>query len=439
MSSTRARRQLAAALVTVLSLALVGCSDDAPDTGPGQGTSSTEDASGMPVPPDLDEAFTTTLDERASALRDHDRRRFLGGIERTDPGFVVAQKGYFDNLAQLPLRRFNYDLDRSSMVRVGEEYWVVVEVTTQLEGFDPRPVVSHDRFRFSSGKEEGYVVSSVTDPEWEHAHRGEAQPWDMVPIHVQSRPGVLGIFDDESIAAAEPLMDSIEQGITDISGVVPYDWSRSVVVYALSDTDFLASLDDLPGGDPENLDGVAFPVMADEPGVVVATRFALHPSMLEHPGLDRDRLVRHELTHVALGERDDRAPAWLSEGIAEWVSVQALAPELRRLPQEALGAAEAGVHGLPRDGTFNDDVDSSAHYGLSWWACEYLVASFGETSLWQLLEELGPEVDQDAKLESLIGINTRQLARRAARMMIHEYDPGFLPPEPSATPTDAPS
>jgi hypothetical protein len=38
-----------------------------------------------------------------------------------------------------------------------------------------------------------------------------------------------------------------------------------VVVYALSDPAFLASIPDLPGGDPGTLDGVAFPVAA-EPG-----------------------------------------------------------------------------------------------------------------------------------------------------------------------------
>jgi len=101
------------------------------------------------------------------------------------------------------------------------------------------------------------------------------------------------------------------------------------------------------------------------------------------------------------------------------------------------------VRGLPGDGTFNNG-DSSAHYGLSWWACEYLVAGFGADSLWRLLEELDrPDADQDDVLESLVGLTTRMLARRGAKMMINEYDPDFLPTEstatPSTTPTDEPS
>jgi hypothetical protein len=443
MPSTRAEdtrtRLLAAALAAVLGLTLVGCSDSPPDAGPAPDTSEARDA-GVPVPPDLTEAFSATLDARASALRRHDRSLFLTGVDRTNPGFLTSQQGYYDNLTQLPLRRFSYDLDRSNMVRAGDQYWVVVEVTTQLDGFDPEPVVNRDRFRFAPTEGGGYVVSSVTDRKWERVNDIQPQPWDMVPILARGRPGVLGIFDEASLSAADPLLDSIAQGIADVSATVPYDWPGSVVVYALSDTEFLASLDDLPGGDPENLDGVAFPVLAgDAEGDLVATRFALHPSMLWQPGLERDRLVRHELTHVALGQRDDRAPAWLSEGIAEWVSVRPLAPELRRLPPEALGAAEAGVRRMPADGTFND-ADSAAHYGLSWWACEYLVAGFGTESLWRLLEELDqPGVDQDARLEALIGLTTRQLARRAATMMINEYDPEFLVPEPTESPTETPS
>jgi hypothetical protein len=442
-------RTLAAVLCSLLVLSLPACSDSPSPSPSGESSTPSSTASGIPVPPDLDQGFTAALEQRATAVLTRDRAAFLTGIDDTDPRFVNAQGDYFDNLAQLPLRRFDYDLDRSSMVRDDDQYWVVVEVTMQLDGFDPHPVLTRDRFRFAPTEDLRYVVSSVADPEWEAANDQQEQPWDMAPIVARTRPGVLGIFDDKSVAAADPLMDSIAQGIGDVSANLPYDWGRSVVVYALSDTKFLASLDDLPGGDPEKLDGVAFPVMAgDADGGVVATRFALHPSMLGQPGTERDRLIRHELTHVALGQRDDRAPAWLSEGIAEWVSVQPLAPEQRRLPQEALGEAEAGVRGLPRDGSFNDG-ESSAHYGISWWACEYLVASFGRESLWRLLEELDrPAADeQDAVLESLVGLTSRMLARRGAKMMINEYDPDFLAPEPTVapqvtppvTPTDEPT
>jgi hypothetical protein len=204
-----------------------------------------------------------------------------------------------------------------------------------------------------------------------------------------------------------------------------------VVVYALSDPSYLASIPDLPGGDPRTLDGVAFPVVA-EPGksALASTRFVLHPRLLSRGGQGRARLIRHELTHVALGRRDDHAPVWLSEGLAEYVSVRPLPPERRGVSQTAVDAARAGFTDLPGDADFND-ADSRVHYGESWWACEYVAASFGEPTLWSLLDQLDdPALDATGRndvLRAWIGIGTRQLAERAGKLLLLTFDPAAVP------------
>ncbi|MGH8826520.1 MAG: MMPL family transporter [Jiangellaceae bacterium] len=159
------------------------------------------------------------------------------------------------------------------------------------------------------------------------------------------------IFDPRSVDAADEILSTVEEGIGNVSEELPLSWSRRVVVYALSDIRVLAGLDDLPGGDPERLDGVAFPVRAS-PGSreLAGHRFMLHPRMIDRDGAARDRLIRHELTHVAIARRDDHVPTWLSEGIAEYISVQAIAPQERMISREA---AESGIRRLPRDGQFN--------------------------------------------------------------------------------------
>ncbi len=63
-------------------------------------------------------------------------------------GFLLAQEGYFDNLAQLPLAAFSYALDPTSLCAARASYSVVVEVTLQLAGFDAAPSRGLDRFRF---------------------------------------------------------------------------------------------------------------------------------------------------------------------------------------------------------------------------------------------------------------------------------------------------
>ncbi len=162
---------------------------------------------------------------------------------------------------------------------------------------------------------------------------------------------------------------------------------------------------------------------------LASTRIVLNPRVLASAGAERtsaqgrtrDRLLRHEVTHVAVGARDDDAPVWLAEGVAEWVSVRPLAPEDRALPEVALVAVRddlaAGRVRMPEDATFNAD-GSTAHYGLSWWAAEHLAASFGEQVLWVLLDGAGDE----AALRRLVGLGEDQLAQRAARLMVATYD-----------------
>ena len=383
--------------------ALVACGGDAP-VHPGQ-------AAGADVAGAVQQALKT----RAAAVRRDRPEAFewtLGGRAR----FREQQRAWFANVTQLPVERFGYRFDPASLVRDGDGYWAVVEEVLQLDGYDAEPVVTPDRFRFvpvrgGSGR---VRLVSVTDPAWEETHGAQPQPWDLGPVEVRAGFGVLGVFDEGSVATADSLIASVEAGIADVAARVPHEWSRSVVVYALSDAAFMTGLDDVPGDDPEDLDAVSFPVGA-------GTRFVLNPRIVAQPGPGRDRLVRHELTHVAIGTADDHAPVWLSEGLAEWVSVQQLDPTERRIPDAAVSAAEEGVSDLPDDDTFNDE-DSQAHYGLAWWAIEYVADSYGEEAPWLLLDALGQEgADPDRVLRDQWGTSTEELAAQAERLILATY------------------
>jgi hypothetical protein len=245
-------------------------------------------------------------------------------------------------------------------------------------------------------------------------------------IEVEAGSGVLGVFDAESVDAAYQILASVEAGIGAIDAEVPLEWSHRVVVYALSDVRVLAELDNLPGGDPDRLDGVAFPVRAGpRTRRLASTRFMLHPRMIYRTDATRDRLIRHELTHVALGLRDDKVPTWLSEGIAEYVSVQTIPPYRRMIAKQALTAARAGVDGLPRDKTFNGP-GSGAHYGVAWYACEYVAATYGEDALWRLFDTMRAdggtgERRQNAVIQDVLGISGDQLADAAATKIVNTF------------------
>ncbi|MEP9365342.1 hypothetical protein ABLE68_20415 [Nocardioides sp. CN2-186] len=409
MSSTRARALLLVLVIATLA-GLAGCSGS---DEPGAAASSAP-------PKDVVAIASRLLDQRARAVRHADPDAFghqLGGTA----SFRAGQRTWYDNLTQLPIGRLRYAVDPGSLVREGDGYWITAQESLQLEGYDAEPVTTPGRFRLSPGPLGRLRLSGVADAAWLAAHDVHPQPWDTGPIDVREGAGVLGIFDPTSVASAPALLASVESGIADVSALVPYDWSRTVVVYALSDESFLDSLEDLPGDDPGDLDAVAFPVGS-------GTRFVLNPRMLSigsgaGAARERDRLVRHELTHVAIGTRDDDAPVWLSEGLAEWVSVRPLAPEDRRLPDAALVAAEEGSDDLPDDDTFNDD-DSQAHYGLAWWAVQYVADAYGDDAPWQLLDAMDePGADPDTVLREQFGTTTHDLAVQADRQILALYGP----------------
>ena len=401
---------------------------------------------GLPVPPDLDAAFTTLLDQRARAVLDRDRAAFVETLDGRNDLFLIEQNGYYDNLVQLPLGEFSYDVDPTSLVRSGRSYSVVVQITTQLVGFDALAARTLDRFRFDrvgGPRNRRYVLASVTDRAWEETYDIGSQPWETRPIQVRSGAGVLGIFDDATAVDAPALMRSMERSLADVAARVPYPWDRTVVFYALADTDFIGSLEDLPGSSPDDVDGIAFTVPAG-PGdpTTVATRIVLNPRLLQRGGIARDRLLRHELTHVALGDRDAHAPVWLSEGIAEWVSVQALAPEDRKIGAAALSAARLGVEAMPDDETFND-ADAALHYAISWWACEYLATAYGPDAPWNVLDAFAsPDMPESPTIQALLQISLTKLAKRGTALMVQTYAPSPTPtprPTPGATPTTSPS
>lgn len=399
--------------------------------------------SAAPAPPGVVEDLTRVLRRRAVAVREDRARQFRSGLVSTDRAFRRAQAAYFSSVQQLPLGVFRYSFDPADILRVDGSYWVVVRVHLQLEGYDAEPVIARDRYLFSPDSRGRLKLASVTDTEWEARNGVLAQPWDRGPIEVRSVAGVLGVFDAGSVGEADALLGSVQRGITDVSAVVPYTWEHRVVLYALSDTGFMGSLEELPGGDPDLVDAVAFPVPvddADPTAAIAGTRVALHPRMLTRRDAARDRLLRHELTHVALGPRDDDVPTWLSEGIAEWVSVAPLAPQDRALSTASLVAARDGLESgdldLPASEGFNGST-SGANYGLSWWACEHLASSYGDGVVWDLVAALDPAADEDAAdqdagdpdqrgedvLRRLTGLSTTELARRAAKQMVATYGP----------------
>lgn len=378
------------------------------------------------------EAMSRALTLRATAVSIHDRRGFMAGLDHADAAFVARQQTYFDAIGRLPAgSTFSGSVLPDTVRHEGHHYRAWVVTTSQIAGFDALPVAGRQVLRFVDDPDHaGEVLLAGTPPPWAEQPPGAfLEPWEDEPVEFRRSHGVLGVFDEASAPATDAVMRSAEAALAEVATEVPYDWSRTVIVYALGTPVMLTRLGDVPGGDPLALDAVSFPLRAAD-GRLAGTRIAVHPRMAVARGpaaaLPRDRLLRHEMVHVAVGEHDDRAPVWLSEGIAEYLSVRSLAPEDRTLSRAAVQAARAGLRGLPTDAGFNGPSHEMS-YGVSWWACEAIVDAAGELALWSLLDAYAaaPDgTDPDTVLRQTVGLDGRALAGKAGRLMVAEYAGG---------------
>jgi hypothetical protein len=98
----------------------------------------------------------------------------------------------------------------------------------------------------------------------------------------------------------------------------------------------------------------------------------------------------------------------------------------RRIATVAVGRARAGVDALPASRGFNGD-DQAWHYALSWMACDYIATSQGESRLWELMDALHDggagttDAHQDLVLQQVLGLDSHQLAKRAAARILRIY------------------
>ena len=247
------------------------------------------------------------LDRRAKALRDGDYAAFTADLDRSDPRFLRRQRRFFDNLQQLPLQRFSYRVgtDRWNPFYADERwrgtaYIPFVRQRMQLDGFDRYPVDTVFGITFARADGRWRIVAD-TDVASRTADGAQEAPWDLTAIHAVRSRHVLGIFDRGSDAHAAVVMRAARNSIAVVSRRLPVHWRRNVVVYALSDGAALHRLGGIPGGDPDQLSAISFPV-ASGPGRRArraATRVLVHPDFVDSIRPRNDHLLTHEMTHVA--------------------------------------------------------------------------------------------------------------------------------------------
>jgi len=409
--------------------ALAACNDDGPDQSLlGKGGESRVTAVQAKV------QEQRILDQRVQAVRTHDLSLFLRRVDHSDPQLMARQRRYYRNLVQLPLSRLSYQVtDRQwEGLAVPDRWGSQVQIprirfVSQLATFDAVPVTRTVGYVFSFKHGRGTIVSDRTAT-GKALFEGAQAPWDLTAITVRKAPGVLGIFDRRTRVSAAQVMQAVSTGITQLDRALPFTWSDRVVVYNIQNAGVLGSFTDVPGGSLDHLGALTFPTYAGAEGhsQVASTRMLLLPSSIRAGQPFLGRITRHELSHVAIGPRDDGAPAWVSEGVAEYLGAREIPVRSRIIPTAALGRAGTDVRGMPVSRTFNNN-DQEWHYALSWMACDYIAATYGESRIWELVDAMHnggegtSDQDQDRVLEQVLGYDSHELARRAAARIRNIY------------------
>jgi hypothetical protein len=366
---------------------------------------------------------------RERAVRRHDLRAYLADLDPANSALLGRERRRFANLVQLPLKTYQLDAVATSWpsgFAAGRfqdtAYIPYVEEALQLRGFDAAPVVVTTGVTFARVDGRWRIVSDddVADREPSGSRN---KPWDLARIVVRRSPHALGIFDAASAASADRLMAWTEDSVGTVRRAVPERWPGRVVFYALSSPRLLRGM----GTRFLDRAAIAFPVYDDarRPTQRVATRVVINPRYLPRTERQGTYLLSHELTHVALARTSGGTPAWVQEGLADYVATRGASPEWWLPSAASVARARKGARAMPGSTFFGDD-DPAFDYDLSLAACGVLADRFGTGRLWRFLERLSAagfadgdaEAHTDEVLGAMFGLDTRQLARGAARLVV---------------------
>ncbi len=364
-------------------------------------------------------ALTRLMKERAKAIAAGDREGFASqlaaGANRS------KQLSWFDALQELPVGSVRYDLSSPVAFGDGQRYRADATMLVQLDGFDPAPVPSDHAFTFVR-KGRGWLVARESVPRSQVSFA----PWTLPGVQFSVSDQVIVITDDGSSTHLDELASVSAQALADIVAEVPYAWNEHVVLFAPSRT-AMFRYEGIDGAEVGNLGGIAFP-MRGARYQFTNRRVLLAPVMLDREYADLLDVVRHEFAHVAIGRRDERAPVWVREGLAQYA---ANAPELGfTMWASAVNAARKDeISEMPIDAWFFDG-DWGVSYGTATAALEWLARTEADDEApYALLDALNAADARGAAevrkvVRKKFGVTPDQLAQEGAGLMVEEFGPG---------------
>lgn len=383
-------------------------------------------ASATSVPTIRDAA--ALLATHGKAVLRHDRAAFVADLDpaATAASFRNRQEDAFDNIVQLPLTSWSYQVesrtdDHGAGTAAGERYGapaLIVQISLKyaLRGVDRIPT-SHDLW-WTFVRSGGRVVVAADDALAQAGGASWKGPWDFGPLEVVAGPHSLVLGHADSSGSLRTIAATVEAAIPAVTAVWGSDWSRDVAVTVPSSAaEFTADV----GASSQATTAVAAVAVSDgqqpQSGIVFGQRLVVNPGALTKlSAVGRQIIVRHEVTHLASAQSTTAAtPRWLAEGFADYVgnlgsgqSVGTAAAELRTdVRRHTVPKA------LPDDASF-DGVSAAQAYEGSWLACRLIAARIGQSGLVRFYRSVGAS-----------GLGTDASIATALRGLLHESTARF--------------
>jgi hypothetical protein len=352
-----------------------------------------EPASSTPAPSSPLAEVQRVLDARAAAVRSGDRASFLATIDpQASLDFRQSQATSFEGLRSLPLASFSLtarlddtgDLGSGLSSRYGGDATFLPETRQRMRfsDYDDRDDVQSLYLTFVRRGGRWYVGGDRdVDVVGLDTFRGV---WDRGPVRVQRTPHFLVLSDPEDAARAAVLADIAEEAMSRLDAAWTAPWSMKVPLIVPRSPEELASILQVPFDLGNFVAFVAYATVRERDWEPTAPRIYIQDRNLSRHGRDRQvHTLTHELHHAAVAPVvGPLLPAWLHEGMAEWVASGR--PTHERRP----GASDGR---LPRDYefTFGGAESITRSYGESRSVVSYLASRYGLDVPGRLLAALG--------------------------------------------------
>jgi hypothetical protein len=359
-------------------------------------------------------AVQAVLDEREAAIRNGDREAFLDTVDPgADEEFKARQAALFDGLRSVPLSSYELLLrtDEAPDLAVGldgryaadEVFLPAVEARYRIEGVDA--VDALDGFFYTFLLRDGrWRIVSDTDVE-DLGLPSARNLWDFGPVARDRSPHFTVLFQSTDRRRAQALLRLAEEARDRLAATFDRPLPDQVLLVLPHSVDQLAEMLQSTFDLTNFVAFAAASVDRDEGWESTAPRvFAQDVNLVRSGRSFQLETLHHELVHVAAFPlAGPNVPAWVHEGVADWIA------NGRGRPTEVAGSDEV----LPDDFEFTTgglDAIVSA-YQESTSAVAFLAQAKGLEAPLDLLVEAGQAriapgtVDHhtDAALRSLYG------------------------------------